>query len=121
MLIFFTDSRLVMLISVILVKKKKKKKKKNVLQDNFGECYCLIYSGDKLSGIYPEFPKISPIKLSSAEIKRNYPDIAEFQINTLIIKSLELSLHAALAKISNFSYTFPELFVLPERRLPLII
>ena len=85
---------------------KKKKKKKHVLQDNFGECYCLIYSGDKLSGICPEFPKISPIKLSSAEIKRNYPDIAEFQINTLIIKSLELSLHAALAKISDFSYTF---------------
>ena len=77
MLIFFTDSRLVMLISVMLVKKKK-----HVLQDNFGECYCLIYSGDKLSGIYPEFPKISLIKLSSAEIKKNYPDIAEFQINT---------------------------------------
>ena len=76
-----------------------------MLQDNFGECYCLRYSGDKISGICPEFPKISPIKLSSAEINSHYPDIAEFQINTLIIKSSELSVHAALAKI-YFSIVF---------------
>ena len=79
--------------------------KKYVLPDNFGECYCLRYLGDKISGICPEFPKISPIKLSSAEINSHYPDIAEFQINTLIIKSSELSVHAALAKI-YFSIVF---------------
>ena len=67
---FFTDSRLDMLISIMLMKKK------HVLLDTFGECYCLKYSEDKLSEIYPEFPKIPPIKLSRAEINRHYPDIA---------------------------------------------
>ena len=57
-------------------------------------------------GICPEIPKISPIKLSSAEFNRHYLDIAEFQIKALIIKSSELSVHAALAKI-YFSNVFP--------------
>ena len=61
-----------------------------------------LLSGDKHSGIGPQFPKISPIKLSSAEINRHNPDIAESQINALIIKSSQLSVHAALAKISYF-------------------
>ena len=78
-----------------------------LLLDNFGECYCLRYSGDKPSGICPKFPEISPIKLSSAEINRYYPDIAEFQISALIIKSSELPVHAALAKISYFFNAFP--------------
>ena len=50
-------------------------------QVNFDEYCCLKYSGDKLSGICPEFAKVSPIKLSSADINRHYPVIAEFQIN----------------------------------------
>ena len=114
-LFFFTDSWPDMLISVMFVKQKKIKKK-HVLQDNFGKCYCLIYLGDKLSGIFPKIPKISPIKFRSAEINRHYPDIAEFQINALIIKSSELlSVYAALVKISYFSQG--SLFCLKENCL----
>ena len=64
-------------------KKKKKKKKKNPYKNwstyqmyskmhfkyycwiNFGECYCLKYSGDNISRICLEFEKIPSIKLSS--------------------------------------------------------
>ena len=38
-------------------------------------------------GICPEFEKVSPMNLSSAEINRHYPVIAEFQIGARIIKS----------------------------------
>ena len=72
--------------------------------------------GDKLSGICPKFLKISPIKLSSAEINRRYPGIAEFQINVLIIKSSELSVYAALAKISYFFNAFPRALCFPWKK-----
>ena len=48
----------------------------------FGQCYSLKYSGDKLSGICPEFAKISSIKSISADINRHYPDIAEVLVKT---------------------------------------
>ena len=71
--------------------------------------------------VYKEFfCVITPIKLSSAYINRHYPDIKEFQINALIIKSSGLSVHVALAKIYIFN-AFPRALCFPERRLPLLI
>ena len=77
-----------------------------LLLDNFKECFYLGYSGDKLSGICPEFPEISTIKLSCTHINRHYPDFAGFQFNALIIKSAELSVHVTLAK-KYFFNVFP--------------
>ena len=77
-----------------------------LLLDNFEEYFYLRYSGEKLSGICPEFPEISTIKLSSTHINRHYPDFAGFQINALIIRSAELSVHATLTK-KYFFNAFP--------------
>ena len=85
-----------------------------LLLDNFEEYFYLRYSGDKLSGICPEFPEISTIKLSSTHINRHYPDFAGFQINALIIRSAELSVQRLLQKNTS-SMPFPELFVLTEK------